>query len=1325
MDSKVPHLMTRANPGDTRCAECGMTSGTNAHREGRAAQQATQQAGDQGDQVPAVRELSPAELGGMHARQDTRFRAHSRRPLCCTHCTRSKAEHSVPVDAPAAMPVTVAAVLAGDQGDAPAPTRWVAKRNGRPVANPSQVDVVRGDVVRAPAAPATAPATDPIDQVDNVPAPAGESEGTNMRATVKRADLVTALTYACKGIPTHPSVPALAGVVITAAGSVLTAHTFDWDTYRAGDAPITDSVAGRIAVGGKTLLATVKALKARTVTLSATDTDVTVTGETAVTLPLMPTEDMPPVLGAHVIGSMDAGELARHIGAVAGAAGTDAMLPMVMSVRVRTDGRNIEFAATDRFRLHMSAGTWSPAVDSDGETLVAPGSEYLPAARLLSEVTSLYVRRAGKRPATVTILAGTMGDNPTYGTVCDGFRMITRSYVDAPYPPVEKLFPAAPAGTADVDAVALVDKVTHVSGGLKTPGNVIIVPDVPAGSITLEFWPSAGSDDAPAATATVPATFTGDVPAASAFTPRYLVDAVAPFAGTVRLESVAAYKPFVITGESSPAARNLVMPVRISGRADTPNVAAARVGVPAAVPAAAAPAPAVESADQGDQVPAGSDAVRLDTPAVSAARSRRDPRRVLSAVLRRRRAHPSTQVHVSVSDSGIVSCKGARPTDAEVSDAFDRPYAFTAEVPGIVGTFYRFTPVDQGDAPAPAGDSVDQAAVPAAVPAVPTDHPFTLPSHLVATYEALYAVALAAGYKTHTLWVPAGAGNTADDKWTTNDGVTLQIGTRDGYEGAGKSHVVVSWDSWTDVVRVQPGGPLHTIDQVRDYLAGYMDALTTCRFASDGLERIYRAVTDNHNPYANPLPRRPFSAAPAPADFERYADEIAGCVCPLCVALVDAVESGQGRDDAARALFTALYGTHKSPTHVRTVAAVLDAPAAVPAVDAPAPAVESADQGDQGTAGSVDVEAPAGDQGDAPAGELAGMVREIIAGATWSFGSGTIGGGKRQRGTRFHGPIMHPALPDRRLTREEWSALADQVRALGGGAWMRDVKGFACESGDAGNPWKRATQSTRERVAEWLTATAEPCGHRSEHKNGATCTREAGHSPANIHGDGTTNWFPYGVHADGTVDPGTSPEFVASVDQGDAPAAVPAAVPAVDAPAPAVESADQGDQVPAGSVDAGHPLAIDPSKPVTVTLVYSDRDDAPAAPAVETADQGDAPAGDQVSALAGDSVHGAHPQRVHVSGVGELNGYRFHLVTGVGCRQFGKPIRSALNARGDLGSFAVTVPSGSGTVNIAAKGDVADWSPVLALVAGIIGDKIAGDSATCAECDRSHALADH
>lgn len=61
--------------------------------------------------------------------------------------------------------------------------------------------------------------------------------------------------------------------------------------------------------------------------------------------------------------------------------------------------------------------------------------------------------------------------------------------------------------------------------------------------------------------------------------------------------------------------------------------------------------------------------------------------------------------------------------------------------------------------------------------------------------------------------------------------------------------------------------------------------------------------------------------------------------------------------------------------------------------------------------------------------------------------------------------------------------------------------------------------------------TVDTCGHRSDNPNKPDpCTLPTGHLPANIHKDGRGRaWFPYGVHRDGTVDPGTCPEFVASL----------------------------------------------------------------------------------------------------------------------------------------------------------------------------------------------------
>lgn len=1263
MDPKITHLMNRAVPGDKRCADCGSTAGTKAHRAAR--EQAAQV---QATPVPAPTtapavQMVPAPVdytrkGPLCVQLNTGFEAHSRRPAECRVCGKPQEGHPERIMVPAGSdPVQASAreqappdpgaysamvhftVEAQDGGEAAVISdsfeasgyetatyayaskvdmthtvevwRWhEVDENGardlvrqyggtgqtvtlygpgrgayvadypagptRDAQGPDQGD----DSTDGQVCPVCARPKNHIDHTECMYAPEGAHQGGKiMRADVDRVELVAALKYACKGIPARPAVPVLAGVVLTVAGDTLTAHTFDYETFRAADASARGAISGRVALAGIPLLKTINSLPktVTSVSLVATAVEVTVSdGTETITFPTFPVQDMPAVpAGEHEIGTIDAGTLGALVGRVVVAAGIDETVPVLTSVRVRTDRDEIDFAATDRYRMHLSSGTWAPAID-DGGYLVAPGSEYSVPAKTLSEVTRMFVSRAtvgaGRRktvrPASVTVLAGMISMSPqgspvsVYGLACDGYRMLTR-VIDDPYPPVEGLFPADPNGTATVSPGDLLTVIERVCGTATRAhhGNLIMKFDVADSTMVVDYWDlHTENDGKPTRTVTLsPVSFAGDVPDEFAVNPFYLVDAVKAFgadATSVTFGMLDSLRPVGITSGSVPGLRTMVMPVRVSGR----------------------PAPATRAAEPVAAAPV------VDT---------------------------------------------------------------VVEVTPDAGTS------DSGPVEAPAVE----------MPA--REHPFTLPSHLVATVDALYTAGEAAdGFQVKTLWVPAGGSQTRDGKWIEHDTVSVQIGTRDGYHGDGKSHVVVSWDSWTDRVKVQPGGTLHTLDQVRQYLAGYLDAMQTCRFSSDGLERIYRAVTDGHNPYAKPLPRKVFSGAPVPADFSPYAAEIEGCVCPLCVALVDAVAGGQGPGDAARALFDALYGDHAGPSHVRTVAVDQgDAP------DAPTPDVPAADspavQGDAGTADSV-----AGDPSAdvrVNTSEFAGMVREIIAGASWTSGVGHFGGSKRRPGKKFVGPIMHPALPDRKLSRDEWTALADQVHELGGGRWMSDVKGFACESADVGNPWRSATVSTHEKVTAWLAS----------HQGDAAVT--SGEVADTVTPDAETS---------GTVDV-KAPEVQASTD------ALPAR--------------------PVAEVEAPVMVEAAPA-PVTVTLVYTD-DTPDVAPSVSAVVE------EQVSA-GFVTTHGAHAQLVNVTGSGVLAGYRFHLVEGVGCRQFAKPSRRALAAAGITG-FSVTTPSGSGAVNIAAHGAVTDWSPVLAVVAGVLGDHIAGDSAVCTSCDRAHALAEN
>lgn len=896
IDPTTTHDMTRAVPGDKRCAECGMTAGTKAHKAAREAR-----VQDTPVQEAATVELTPVQDTPVQA---TPVQAHRTTLKGHGNPTRIMYYGGEKTPATEGWLVTVVKVRGGADlvdesgghtaGWAASATKfWGAPVQDIPVSDtgvrhlvgtndgrgnvrvhvpgcrdidresksggtwwPVSTPDVRGFVMHlfpdataedwqgyadvqvmpcvpgglAEVAQASAQVTPVTAQIETEEINS-KGEESIMRVTVPVKDLAGALGFVARNIAARPGVPILAGVVLDANGSTLTVRHFDFETFRSADVAASDVSAGTVVVSGQTFADAVKKLPKGVATVQLVEDGCNLTmvaGGITRTFPTMPVEDVPTVADVpHVIGHVDAGMLADLAGRVKTAVGTDDTVPALTCVRVVTNGARIELAATDRYRLHIAAGTWQPVEESPG-LLVAPSSEYLVPGGLLAECAALYAKRAGKSGATVEVRAETvrMADGrmigPVYGLACDGYSMLVRTY-DGHFPPVDKLIPDTFPGAVTVSATGLVDMIGRVADmGAKNTLPLILRLFPDSGEVRAEFY--AGDDGNPTAVETLTgAVFSGDVPDTVAYNPRYLTAAVraaAPGrADTVTVHITSAFKPAVCRNPKYPEAQALIMPIRVSGGAAETRAAAKR-----AVEVPAAPVPA----DQPAPAPAPSPT-----------------------------AMPATS------------------TDAEV---------------------------------------------PAEVPA----WPWTLPDHLTATIKALTDAAEASGwFKISYPWVPAGRAQDTKGEWTTQDSVSVQIGTPDGYHGDGKSHVVVSWDSWTDCARVQPNVPIHTIDQVREYLAGYRAAMESCRFPSDGLERIYRAVSGNRNPYSNPLPRQPFSTAPAvevaapteqqdtpdsaetsasvpveaptvrdlldkipgkviPSDFDPFREQIRGCACPVC-----------------------------------------------------------------------------------------------------------------------------------------------------------------------------------------------------------------------------------------------------------------------------------------------------------------------------------------------------------------------------------------------------------------------------------------------------------
>lgn len=142
--------------------------------------------------------------------------------------------------------------------------------------------------------------------------------------------------------------------------------------------------------------------------------------------------------------------------------------------------------------------------------------------------------------------------------------------------------------------------------------------------------------------------------------------------------------------------------------------------------------------------------------------------------------------------------------------------------------------------------------------------PYTLPARLLATMNALTAAGEDAGFRPRVTYLPAGSATDRHGRPTTTDSVELMLRTAERYDNSLQfAHNVLMWCSWTDVVSTQTGACLHTLGQVRAYLATYAARIAGERYGmhGDALDSAYRVATDRPL-YGKQLPRQPFTSVP-------------------------------------------------------------------------------------------------------------------------------------------------------------------------------------------------------------------------------------------------------------------------------------------------------------------------------------------------------------------------------------------------------------------------------------------------------------------------------
>jgi DNA polymerase-3 subunit beta len=353
---------------------------------------------------------------------------------------------------------------------------------------------------------------------------------SDLKFRLTRDDFAEAVAWVARTLPTRPTVPVLAGVLLTGSEDGLVISGFNYEVSAEVRVAAEIASPGTVLVSGRLLSEITRALPDRPVDFHVDGTRVSLTcGSTRFSLPTMAVEDYPalPSLPAET-GRLPADLFAEAISQVAVAAGRDDTLPMLTGIRVEISGETIVLAATDRFRLAVRELTWS-VVSPDIEVAV------LVPAKTLAEAA-----KAGPDGTEVRLSLGAgagVGKDGLLGISGDGKRSTTR-LLDAEFPKFRQLLPTEHTAVATTGVVELTEAIRRVA--LVAERGAQIRMEFAAGQLRL----SAGADDVGRAEEDLPVEFAGD-PLTIAFNPTYLTDGL----GSLHSERVA----FGFTTPSRPA----------------------------------------------------------------------------------------------------------------------------------------------------------------------------------------------------------------------------------------------------------------------------------------------------------------------------------------------------------------------------------------------------------------------------------------------------------------------------------------------------------------------------------------------------------------------------------------------------------------------------------------------------------------------------------------------------------------------------------------------------------------------------------------------------
>lgn len=390
-----------------------------------------------------------------------------------------------------------------------------------------------------------------------------------MKFRVERDALADAVAWTAKSLPTRPSVPVLAGVLMRVSADQLTVSGFDYEVSSQVTVDVQADSAGATLVSGRLLAEITKALPAKPIEMAAVGTHLElVCGSARFTLPTMPVEDYPTLPAMpEMAGLVGAADFSHAVAQVAIAAGRDDTIPMLTGVRVELDGSTLSLLATDRYRAAVRELYWKPMDDEINLQALVPARTLADTAKTLGplggEVT-VAVSRGGVGEGMIGFAGGGKSGSVAGGgqSGSGGSRRTTSRLLDPEFPKIRSLFPDQHQARARLNVAALTEVVKRVA--LVADRTTPVRLSFGEGEVVVE---AGGSEDARASEA-MEGEFTGE-PMTVAFNPTYLLDGLSVLdVPNAFVSFTTAMKPAVISpagddGEPIPGYRYLIMPMRV------------------------------------------------------------------------------------------------------------------------------------------------------------------------------------------------------------------------------------------------------------------------------------------------------------------------------------------------------------------------------------------------------------------------------------------------------------------------------------------------------------------------------------------------------------------------------------------------------------------------------------------------------------------------------------------------------------------------------------------------------------------------------------------